>query len=158
MKTVIQRVKAASVTVDDQVVGSINEGLVILVGVTHDDDENDARFLANKIATLRVFEDASGKFNRSVLDIGGSALVVSQFTLYADTRRGRRPDFIQAARPEVAEPLIDRFVTLLREQRVPVETGRFQAKMLVQISNDGPVTIILDSPRDEVKAAAAKSP
>jgi D-tyrosyl-tRNA(Tyr) deacylase len=146
MRAVIQRVREASVSVDDQVVGAIGAGLVILVGVTHDDDESDARFLAQKIATLRIFEDADGKFNRSALDVGARALVVSQFTLYADTRRGRRPDFIDAARPEVAEPLIERFVARLREQGLQVEVGRFQARMLVRIFNDGPVTIILDSP------------
>ena len=146
MRAVIQRVREASVSVDDQIVGAIEAGLMILIGVTHDDDERDARFLAQKIATLRIFEDAAGKFNLSALDIGASALVVSQFTLYADARRGRRPDFINAARPEIAEPLIERFVGLLREQGLRVETGKFQAHMLVKILNDGPVTIILDSP------------
>jgi D-tyrosyl-tRNA(Tyr) deacylase len=146
MRAVLQRVQKASVTVDDETIGAIDAGLVIFVGVTHDDDETDARWLAQKIATLRIFEDDSGKFNRSVLDLGASALVVSQFTLYADARRGRRPDFIAAARPEIAEPLIERFSALLREQGLRVETGKFQARMLVQIFNDGPVTIILDSP------------
>jgi D-tyrosyl-tRNA(Tyr) deacylase len=146
VRAVIQRVREASVTVDEKTVGAIGAGLMILVGVTHDDDESDARFLAQKIATLRIFEDAAGKFNLSALDVGAAALVVSQFTLYADARRGRRPDFINAARPEVAEPLIARFVELLREQGLRVETGVFQAQMLVRISNDGPVTIILDSP------------
>ncbi len=147
MRSVVQRVKEASVSVDDQVVGAIGAGLVILIGATHDDDENDARFLAQKIATLRVFEDDAGKFNRSALEVGASALVVSQFTLYADARRGRRPDFIDAARPEVAEPLIEQFVSFLRVQGLRVETGKFQARMLVKIFNDGPVTIILDSPK-----------
>ncbi len=147
MRAVIQRVKEASVSVDDQVVGAIGVGIVILVGVTHDDDENAARFLAQKIATLRIFEDDAGKFNRSALEVGASALVVSQFTLYADARRGRRPDFIDAARPEVAEPLIEKFVSFLREQGLLVEIGKFQARMLVKIFNDGPVTIILDSPK-----------
>ncbi len=146
MRAVVQRVREASVSVDDQVIGAIGVGLVIFIGVTHDDSDEDAQFLAQKIATLRIFEDAAGKFNHSALDIGASALVVSQFTLYADSRRGRRPDFIAAARPEVAEPLIQRFVALLREQGLTVETGQFQAKMLVEIHNDGPVTIILDSP------------
>lgn len=149
MRVVIQRVTEAAVSVDNQIVGSITGGLVILVGATHSDDESDARFLAQKIATLRIFEDATGKFNRSALDVGASALVVSQFTLYADTRRGRRPDFIDAARPEVAEPLIEKFVTLLQEQGLRVETGKFQAWMLVKILNDGPVTIILDSPKKD---------
>jgi D-tyrosyl-tRNA(Tyr) deacylase len=146
MRAVLQRVREAAVTVDDQTIGAIGAGLLILVGVTHDDDAEDARWLAQKIATLRVFEDAAGKFNLSALDIGASALVISQFTLYADARRGRRPDFIAAARPEVAEPLIERFAALLREQGLRVETGKFQARMLVKIYNDGPVTIILDSP------------
>ncbi len=147
MRAIIQRVREASVSVGDQVLGSIGPGLAILVGVTHDDQEKDALFLAQKIATLRIFEDADGKFNLSALDVGASALVVSQFTLYADTRRGRRPDFLAAAKPEVAEPLIEKFSALLREQGLHVETGRFQAHMLVKIHNDGPVTIILDSPR-----------
>jgi D-aminoacyl-tRNA deacylase len=146
MRAVIQRVREASVTIDEKTVGSIGAGLVILVGVTHGDDEGDARFLAQKIATLRIFEDAAGKFNLGALDVGAAALVVSQFTLYADVRRGRRPDFIDAARPEVAEPLIARFVGLLREQGLHVETGIFQARMMVKLQNDGPVTIILDSP------------
>jgi D-tyrosyl-tRNA(Tyr) deacylase len=146
MRAVVQRVREAAVIVDDQVVGAIGAGLLILIGVTHDDDENDARYLAQKIATLRIFEDAAGKFNLSALDTGAAALVVSQFTLYADARRGRRPDFIAAARPEIAEPLIARFVDLLREQGLRVETGTFRARMLVKIFNDGPVTMILDSP------------
>ena len=147
MRVVVQRVREASVSVDDTVVGEIGTGFVILVGVTHDDKEADAQFLAQKIATLRIFEDADGKFNLSARDVGASALVVSQFTLYADTRRGRRPDFIDAARPEVAEPLTERFLALLREQGLTVATGQFRARMLVKILNDGPVTIILDSPR-----------
>ena len=120
--------------------------MVILIGVTHGDDESDARFLAQKIATLRIFEDTAGKFNLAALDVGAAALVVSQFTLYADVRHGRRPDFIDAARPEVAEPLIARFVVLLREQGLQVESGVFQARMIVKLENDGPVTIVLDSP------------
>ena len=147
MRAVIQRVRQASVSVDAQIVGAIEIGLMILVGVTHSDTEEDARWLAQKIATLRIFEDDAGKFNLSALDVGASVLVVSQFTLYADARRGRRPDFIDAARPEIAEPLIERLVALLREQGLKVETGKFQARMLVNIVNDGPVTIILDSPR-----------
>ncbi len=146
MRAVIQRVREASVSVDDQVIGAIGTGLAILVGVTHDDDESGAQFLAQKIATLRIFEDAAGKFNLSALDVGASALVVSQFTLYADTSGGRRPSFIDAAQPKVAEPLVDQFAASLREQGLRVETGKFQAKMLVKIFNDGPVTIILDSP------------
>jgi D-tyrosyl-tRNA(Tyr) deacylase len=146
MRVVIQRVRKASVTVEDQIVGAIETGLLILVGVTHTDTADDARWLAQKIATLRIFEDAAGKFNLSAIDVHASALVVSQFTLYADARRGRRPDFIDAARPEIAEPLIVQLVELLREQGLQVATGKFQARMLVKIYNDGPVTIILDSP------------
>lgn len=146
MRAVIQRVREASVRVEDQIIGAIGMGLVIFVGITHADTADDARWLAQKIAALRIFEDAAGKFNRSALDIGASALVVSQFTLYADARRGRRPDFIDAARPEIAEPLIEQFIASLREQGVRVETGKFQARMLVHILNDGPVTLILDSP------------
>ncbi len=153
MRTIIQRVRSASVTVDGKIVGQIGRGMVILVGVTHTDGEADAQFLAQKIATLRIFEDDAGKFNLSALDVGAGALVVSQFTLYADTRRGRRPDFIAAARPEIAEPLIERFCTLLRQQGLAVETGQFRAKMLVTILNDGPVTIVIDSP-----TAAATTP
>ncbi len=146
MRAVIQRVRQASVSVEGETIGAISMGLMILIGVTHADTEDDARWLAQKIATLRIFEDDAGKFNLSAIDIHASALVVSQFTLYADARRGRRPDFIDAARPEIAEPLVNRFVELLREQGLRVETGKFQARMLVQISNDGPVTLILDSP------------
>lgn len=145
MRAVIQRVREASVSVDDTIIAAIGAGLVILVGVAQDDSEKDAQFLAQKIATLRIFEDSAGKFNLSALDVGASALVVSQFTLYADTRGGRRPSFIDAARPEIAEPLVDRFAARLREQGLKVETGKFQARMLVKILNDGPVTIILDS-------------
>lgn len=146
MRAVIQRVREASVSVDGKIVGAIGTGLVVLIGVTHDDAESDARLLAQKIATLRVFEDAAGKFNFSALDVGASALVVPQFTLYADTRRGRRPDFVDAARPEVAEPLVEKFVAFLREQGLRVEMGIFRARMLVKILNDGPVTIVLESP------------
>lgn len=149
MRAVIQRVREASVTVDQTIVGAIGAGILVLVGVTHDDDERDAAYLAQKIASLRIFQDAAGKFNQSALEVGAAALVVSQFTLYADTRRGRRPDFTAAARPEAAEPLIERFVGMLREQGLRVETGKFQAHMLVKIFNDGPVTIILDSPRGD---------
>ncbi len=146
MRAVIQRVTEASVAVQEKTIGAIGRGLVVLVGVTHADTESDARWLAQKIATLRIFEDADGKFNLAALDVGARALIVSQFTLYADARRGRRPDFIDAARPEIAEPLIEKFAAFLREQGLKVETGQFQARMLVKIFNDGPVTIILDSP------------
>ncbi len=144
MRLVIQRVKQASVSVDGQIVGQCGHGLCILAGVRHGDTEAEAKWLAQKAATLRIFEDDEGKMNRSVLDIGGSALVVSQFTLYADARKGRRPDFIQAAPPEVAEPLVGKFVEFLRAEGVPTETGVFRALMLVEIHNDGPVTVIIE--------------
>jgi D-tyrosyl-tRNA(Tyr) deacylase len=144
MRIVVQRVSRGSVSVEGEVVGTIDQGLVLLVGVTHADGEEQARFLANKIANLRIFTDDEGKFNRSALDVGGAALVVPQFTLYGDARKGRRPNFIQAAQPEIAQPLIDRFVSFLKEEGLRVETGVFGAMMLVEIHNDGPVTIILD--------------
>jgi D-tyrosyl-tRNA(Tyr) deacylase len=144
MRVLLQRVSKASVTVGGEVVGAIGQGYVALVGVGHGDGEEQAQWLAQKVAGLRVFEDAEGKFNLSILDVGGSALVVSQFTLYADARKGRRPAFVDAAPPEVAEPLVERFAALLREAGVPVEMGVFGAHMLVEIHNDGPVTIWLE--------------
>jgi D-tyrosyl-tRNA(Tyr) deacylase len=144
MRLVIQRVKQASVSVNGQIAGRCGRGLCILVGVRHGDTEAEAKWLAQKAATLRIFEDDEGKMNRSVLDIGGSALVVPQFTLYADARKGRRPDFIDAAPPDVAEPLVEKFVEFLRAEGVPTETGVFRALMLVEIHNDGPVTIIVE--------------
>jgi D-tyrosyl-tRNA(Tyr) deacylase len=132
--------------VEGELVGQIGRGLVVLLGVREGDSEAEAQWLAQKIANLRIFEDQEGKFNRSLLDVEGAALVVSQFTLYGDARRGRRPSFSEAAPPEVAAPLVERFAELLREQGVKrVEQGRFQATMLVEIHNDGPVTIILDT-------------
>ncbi|MBK9715574.1 MAG: D-tyrosyl-tRNA(Tyr) deacylase [Kouleothrix sp.] len=145
MRAVIQRVSKASVTVDGAVVGQIGRGLLVLLGVGAGDAAADVRQLAEKIANLRIFADDEGRFNRSALDIGGAALVVSQFTLYADTRRGRRPSFSGAALPEVAAPLVEGFVAALRERGLPVETGVFGAHMDVDLRNDGPVTIILDS-------------
>ena len=147
MRALVQRVTRGAVTVENATVGKIARGLVVLVGVTHADNAAAAESLAQKIANLRIFEDADGKFNLSALDLNAEVLVISQFTLYADARRGRRPDFIDAARPDIAEPLIEKFVSLLREQGLKVETGKFQARMLVKIFNDGPVTIILDSPK-----------
>lgn len=145
MKALLQRVSHASVRVQDEVVGRIDEGLVVLLGVARGDTEEDARFLAEKTANLRIFSDAQGKFNLSALDVGGEALVVSQFTLMADTRKGRRPSFLGAAPPEEAQPLVERFVGFLRAAGLRVETGRFQEHMLVEIHNQGPVTILLDS-------------
>lgn len=144
MRAVVQRVSKASVGVEGDVVGAIGRGVVVLVGVTHDDEEEQAEWLARKIAGLRIFEDSAGKMNAGLLDVDGAALVISQFTLYADVRKGRRPGFTDAAPPEVAEPLVEHFAQALREQGVPVETGVFGAHMLVEIHNDGPVTILLE--------------
>jgi len=144
MRALVQRVVSGKVSVDGKTVAEIERGLVILLGVGHGDGEEQAAFLTEKIAQLRVFEDDQGKMNRSLLDTGGGAIVVSQFTLYADTRKGRRPSFTDAALPEVARPLVDRFAQLLREQGVPTQQGEFGAHMLVEIDNDGPVTILLE--------------
>ena len=146
MRAVVQRVRRGAVTVEGQVVGRTGPGLVVLVGVTHGDTPAQAERLADKIANLRIFEDEAGKMNRSLLETGGTALVISQFTLYANARRGRRPDFVAAAQPQIAEPLVAHLVDALRQLGVPkVETGIFGAHMVVEIENDGPVTIILDT-------------
>ncbi|KKM09232.1 D-tyrosyl-tRNA(Tyr) deacylase [Clostridiales bacterium PH28_bin88] len=147
MRAVVQRVRRASVAVQGNQVSSIGAGLVVLLGVGSGDDLQAARYLAEKVAHLRIFSDYEGRMNRSVLDTGGEALVVSQFTLYGDCRKGRRPGFDRAARPELAEELYLRFVDYLLELGVPVATGRFQTEMLVEIHNDGPVTMLLDSER-----------
>ena len=144
MRALLQRVSHASVSVDGQVISSIGSGLIILLGIGHDDGEEQVQFLVNKTADLRIFEDQDGKSNLSILDTGGEALVVSQFTLYADTRKGRRPSFINAAQPKVASPLVDRFVELLTDRGVPTKKGEFGAHMMVEIHNDGPVTIWLE--------------
>jgi D-tyrosyl-tRNA(Tyr) deacylase len=144
MRAVVQRVRRASVQVDDETVGAIGAGLLALVGVTHDDDEATAVKLAGKLAHLRVLDDETGVMNRSVLDASGEVLVVSQFTLYGDTSRGRRPSWVAAARPEQAEPLVDAVVVELRRLGLTVATGRFQAEMQVGLVNDGPVTILLE--------------
>jgi len=145
VRAVIQRARCASVTVGEERVAEIGRGLVVLLGVGAGDTLEDAAKLARKTAELRIFADAAGRFDLSLVDIVGQALVVSQFTLLADTRKGRRPSFTQAAAPEEAEPLVDAFCAALREAGVEVQTGRFGARMLVEIYNDGPVTIILDS-------------
>jgi D-tyrosyl-tRNA(Tyr) deacylase len=145
MRAVIQRVTEASVTVDNQIVGQIGCGLLVLLGIGVGDQLAAATLLAEKIANMRIFDDDDGRFNRSVLDVGGAALVVSQFTLYADTRRGRRPSFAVAAPPEIAAPLVDAFVAALSERGMTVATGVFGAHMHVALLNDGPVTIVLDS-------------
>ena len=144
MRVILQRVNNSKVTVEGEPIAEIGLGVVILLGIGHDDGEERARYLANKIANLRIFEDEAGKINRSVLDVGGEAIVVSQFTLYADTRKGRRPSFTDAAPPETASPLVERFAQLLVEQGVPTQTGEFGAHMLVEIANDGPVTIWME--------------
>ena len=144
MRLLIQRVSKASVTVEKQTISSIGKGLLVLLGIGHDDGEEQVQLLAEKTANLRIFEDEQGKTNLSVLDVKGEAIVVSQFTLYADSRKGRRPSFIDAALPDVAEPLVDRFVELLRSHGVPTQTGKFGAHMEVEIHNDGPVTIWLE--------------
>lgn len=145
MRAVVQRVSEASVVVDGQVVGAIGRGLLVLLGVAHADGEAEATWLARKIAGMRIFEDEAGKFNLALADVGGAVLLVSQFTLYGDARRGRRPGFSEAARPEHAEPLCDRFAVLLREEGVAVATGVFGAQMAVHLVNDGPVTLWLDT-------------
>ena len=144
MRAVVQRVSRGSVSVEGKVVGAIGRGVVVLVGITQDDTEKQAEWLARKIAGLRIFEDSAGKINAGLLDVDGAALVISQFTLYADCRKGRRPSFTAAARPEVAEPLVEHFTQTLRGHGVSVETGVFGAHMLVEIHNDGPVTILLE--------------
>ena len=144
MRIVLQRVTQARVSVEDQVIAEIGPGLVLLVGIGPTDGEDQARYLAEKIANLRVFEDQDDKMNLSLLDVGGSALVVSQFTLYADTRKGRRPSFTDSAHPQIAEPLVKSIIAFLDEQGVPTQSGEFGAHMLVEIANDGPVTIYLE--------------
>ena len=145
MKALLQRVSHASVNINGEVVGKINRGLVVLIGASTGDSEQDARYLAAKTTNLRIFTDEQGKFNLSALDVNGELLLVSQFTLLADTRKGRRPSFVAAAPPDTAEKLIDIFITEARATGLKVETGRFQQHMMVEIHNNGPVTIILDS-------------
>ena len=144
MRVLIQRVSKASVSLEGQAISSIGKGPLILLGIGHGDSDDQVTFLAEKVSNLRIFEDERGKTNLSVLDVKGEAIVVSQFTLYADTRKGRRPSFIDAALPDVAEPLVNRFAELLSEHGVPTQTGKFGAHMEVEIHNDGPVTIWLE--------------
>ena len=145
----MQRVSEASVTVDGECIGKIGKGFLVLLGVTHSDTKAEADFLVDKVVNLRIFEDDEGKLNRSLLDVGGELLVVSQFTLYGDARKGRRPSFVDAAPGDVSEPMYDYFVSKLRETGVHVETGRFGADMKVALVNDGPVTLLLE--KDAVK-------
>jgi D-tyrosyl-tRNA(Tyr) deacylase len=144
MRVVLQRVRRGSVLVEGRPIAEIGQGVVILLGVGPDDGEEQASYLVEKIANLRIFEDEQGKINHSLLEVGGAAIVVSQFTLYADTRKGRRPSFTDAASPELARPLVERFAALLALQGVPTQTGEFGAHMLVEIENDGPVTIWME--------------
>jgi D-tyrosyl-tRNA(Tyr) deacylase len=145
MRAVVQRVTCAKVKVEEQIVGEIEKGLVVLLGVTHDDTPNDAQYLAEKIVALRIFDDADGRMNVSVNEVAGALLVVSQFTLYGDVRRGLRPSWSDAAQPEIAEPLYEYFVASARKLISKVETGSFRKMMQVELVNDGPVTILLDS-------------
>jgi D-tyrosyl-tRNA(Tyr) deacylase len=144
MRAVLQRVRRGRVSVENEIIAEIHQGLVILLGIGQDDTQDEARWLAEKCAALRIFGDKEGKTNLSIQDIEGETIVVSQFTLYADTRKGRRPSFIHAAAPDIAEPLVDQFAAHLQAQGVPTQTGVFGAHMLVEIENDGPVTILLE--------------
>lgn len=154
MRAVVQRVSRASVTVGEQVVGEIGPGLLVLIGVSRKDTRADADFLAEKIAGLRIFEDGDGKMNRNVIEVGGAVLAVSQFTLYGDVRRGKRPSFDEAARPENARELYESFVAQIRQRNLRCEVGQFQAMMSVSLVNEGPVTILLDSEKPVPRAAA----
>ena len=145
MRGLVQRVTSSAVKIDGEIIGAIGPGLNILVGVTHDDTEAEAKYLAEKCVNLRIFEDEAGKMNRSLLDIGGEALIISQFTLYGDTTQGRRPFFGDAARPEIAEPLYEKFIALVKSYGVNVATGKFGGDMKVEIHNDGPVTLMIES-------------
>lgn len=145
MRCVVQRVTASSVTVEEETVGSIEKGLMVLIGVCTEDTEADLKYMADKVPNLRIFDDENGVMNRSVLDVGGSILAVSQFTLYGDARGGRRPSYIRAAKPEEANALYEKLVEAWRAKGIHVETGRFRTEMMVSLVNDGPVTILLDS-------------
>lgn len=148
MRAVVQKVSSSKVTVDEKVVGQINQGLMVLLGVTHGDTSKDVDYMVDKITNLRIFEDAQGKMNLSLKDVNGEVLAVSQFTLYGDARRGRRPSFSEAARPEVANPLYEEFVQKVKNQGINVGTGKFGAHMMVDLTNDGPVTILLESRKE----------
>ncbi|GAA0483263.1 D-aminoacyl-tRNA deacylase [Salinibacillus aidingensis] len=145
MKAVIQKVNQANVKVDEEITGQIENGLVVLLGVTHEDDESDCEYIADKCVNLRIFEDENEKMNLSLKDVKGSVLSISQFTLYGDTRKGRRPNFMKAAKPEPAEQLYNKFNALVESKGIPVETGEFGAMMDVSLTNEGPVTLIIDS-------------
>ncbi len=145
MRAVVQRVSSSKVSVDEEVVGQINRGLMVLLGVTHSDTSKDVDYMVDKVTNLRIFEDEDEKMNLSLKDIKGELLVVSQFTLYGDARKGRRPSFSEAARPEVANPLYEEFIEKIKQQGINVGTGKFGAHMMVDLTNDGPVTILLES-------------
>ena len=145
MRCVVQRVTASSVTVEGETVGSIEKGLMVLIGVCTEDTEADLKYMADKVPNLRIFDDENGVMNRSVLDVGGSILAVSQFTLYGDARGGRRPSYIHAAKPEEANALYEKLIAAWRAKGIQVETGRFRTEMAVSLVNDGPVTILMDS-------------
>ena len=145
MRAVVQRVASSRVTVDERVSGEVKKGLLVLLGVTHDDTSKDVDYMVDKVTNLRIFEDENDKMNLSLKDIGGEVMAVSQFTLYGDARKGRRPSFSDAARPDVANPLYEEFVEKLRAQGITVGTGVFGAHMMVELTNDGPVTILLES-------------
>ena len=148
MRAVVQRVAKASISVDNEKIGQIGQGLVVLLGIGHEDTRRDIEYLADKILNLRIFKDENGKMNISLLDVKGELLVVSQFTLYGDCRKGKRPGYDKAARPEAAEGLYEEFVECCKSYNIKVETGRFQAMMLVELQNDGPVTLLLDSKKE----------
>ncbi len=148
MRAVVQRVSSSKVTVDEEVVGKVNKGLLVLLGVTHDDTSKDVDYMVDKVTNLRIFEDENDKMNLSLKDIDGEILAVSQFTLYGDCRRGRRPSFSNAARPDVANPLYEEFVQKVRDLGINVGTGKFGAHMMVDLTNDGPVTILLESRKE----------
>ena len=148
MRAVVQRVSSSRVTVDNVVTGEINQGLLVLLGVTHEDTSKDVDYMIDKVLNLRIFEDENGKMNLSLKDINGELLIVSQFTLYGDCRKGRRPGFSDAARPEVAIPLYEEFIEKAKKQDIKVGTGKFGADMMVDIANNGPVTILLDSQKN----------
>lgn len=148
MRAVVQRVSSSKVTVEDNITGQIKKGLLVLLGVTHEDTSSDVDYMIDKILNLRIFEDENGKMNLSLKDVGGELLVVSQFTLYGDCRKGKRPSFTNAARPEVATPLYEEFVQKSKDKDIVVQTGQFGAHMMVDLINDGPVTMLLDSSKN----------
>jgi D-tyrosyl-tRNA(Tyr) deacylase len=157
MKAVIQRVTHAAVEVDGEVIGRIDTGLLVLLGVAKEDNESDARYMVDKLIGMRIFSDSDGKMNRSLVDVGGKLLIVSQFTLLGDTTKGRRPGFDRAAPPEWARKLYEHVVAMVRDRGIHVETGRFGAHMRVSLDNDGPVTFLLESPAESIRALSSST-